>query len=654
MPWRTARNEQINPETQHNLRKRKLSMITNKEDEQKDQRVGLDMEAFEMQVDQEIDNLFVPGNGVEGADENASDVQMVDDVEIQVVGDSSPEVSAAPVFAEEKVDTASKGMDVSAFEVQIDKEIDNLFVPADFGDVPMDQSSFGAAGQGPEVLGALEVEAAAAQAAGDHVDPPPLRLELEVPEGEPTVYASQQKAPVPDRESSSLPESLEEPVKTSQELELPNLVENFNIAYLSLDWEFSSENLSKLWAALEGLQAYCGKSRETLFLFKLLRSLLHRLRNKPDSVQPEIIEMMRDGHEMLKTLLVSSDGPGTREKEKLKSLAGRYRVLRDGSSESSEEAQIETPQVERVSPFLAFSNAPVTDWTSMTRDAFPQWMESHALKAAELDKVLENQAADILSFDEKQNRKRTLSDVTSRLTRIRSVLEEYALIRRGREQEWKNGVEWLLEFNGHGDATEVRSDDEVIPESVSQPVAAPVREVPPEAMGSSGEQREEQVFFFTLGGRKFGILSKHVVKIDSVNKKRVEKIIARGHATLGDFKPFYRSLKAGLLGAWSGLPVEILKTYRFVPISLEMPEMEEASSAVGGVVLVSSGRNHGVIFVDSGAVDLHNATPLTFKKDSHGMVLGLAQAEIDSSIDVLNMDALLRRPRQEIDPEVTQ
>ncbi|NTV42928.1 MAG: hypothetical protein HGA63_06470 [Syntrophobacteraceae bacterium] len=175
-------------------------MITNKEDEQKDRRVGLDMEAFEMQVDQEIDSLFVPGNAVEGADENASDVQMVDDVEIQVVGESSPEASADPVFAEENVDTAAKGMDVSAFEVQIDKEIDNLFVPADFGDVPMDQSSFGAAGQETEVLGALEVEAVAAQAAGEQAEPPPLRLELEVPEGEPAVYASQEKAPVPDKE----------------------------------------------------------------------------------------------------------------------------------------------------------------------------------------------------------------------------------------------------------------------------------------------------------------------------------------------------------------------------------------------------------------------------------------------------------------------
>jgi hypothetical protein len=280
-------------------------------------------------------------------------------------------------------------------------------------------------------------------------------------------------------------------------------------------------------------------------------------------------------------------------------------------------------------------------------------MESHHLKAAELERVLEKEAADILSFDERQNGKSTLSEVTSRLNRVRSVLEEYALICRGREQEWKSGVEWLLEFNGHGDATEVRSDGEVISESVSQPVAAPVREVPPEAMGSSGEQREEQVFFFTLGGRKFGILSKNVVKIDSVNTKRVARIIARGHATLADFKPFYRSLKAGLLGAWSGLPAEILKTYRFRPISLEMSGTEEAPSAVGGVVLVSSGRNHGVIFVDSGAVDLHNATPITFKKGSQGMVLGLAQAEFDSSIDVLNMDALLRRPRQELDPEVT-
>lgn len=628
-------------------------MITNKEDDRKDQKLGLDVDAFAMQVDQEIDSLFVPGSLAE-EEESASDVQVVDDVEIQVVEEHSSEGPADPVMGEVHVETAPKEMDINAFEVQIDKEIDNLFVPADMADMPMDQPSIGVAEVEHAAFGALQVETPVMQPSGGPVDPVPARLEVEVPDQEPAMFASQDVPQVNVAEIPTLAQSPVAPVVTKQESELPNLVEDLNIAYLSLDWEFSVENLSKLWLALEGLKDFCGKSRETLFLFKLMRSLVHRLRTKPDSVQPEIIEMMRDGHEALKNLLLSSTGPDATEKQKLKNLASRYRVLRDGSAEKIDESEVEIPQVEKPSPFLTFSKDHVVDWTSMTRDAFPEWMQGHVFKANELKKALASEVTDILSCADGRDKKPTVGELSSKLNRLRSVVEEYAAISDTREQDWKYGVEWLFRFGGNGDAAQAIPEERVVPQSVMETPVVKSADRGSSTPGSSGEHREEQVFLFSAGERKFGILAKHVVKIESVNAKKAVKIMARGRATLADFKPFYRSLKAGLLGAWSGLPSQILKTYQFVPISLGNLGEEQPTWAVGGAVLVSSGRYHGVIFVDSGAVDLQNATLTDVRRDKRSMVLGLAQVESDLPMEVLNMDALLGRQRDSSDPGVSQ
>ncbi len=629
-------------------------MITNKEDDRKDQKLGLDVDAFAMQVDQEIDSLFVPGSIAEGAEESASEVQMVDDVEIQMVGDHSSEGTVDPVIGEANVDPSPKGMDVNAFEVQIDKEIDNLFVPADLADMPADQSFIGTAEIEHAALGALQVEAPVMQPSGGHGAPAPDRLEIEAPDQEPAILTSQDETPVEKDEPLQMAQSSVEPVLLKPESELPNLVEDLNIAYLSLDWEFSVENLSKLWFALEALKDFCGKSRETVFLFKLMRSLLHRLKTKPDSVQPEIIEMMRDGHEALKNLLLSNTGPDAREKQKLRNLASRYRVIRDGSVERGDEPEVKLPQVEKPSPFCGFSKDLLADWTSMTKQAFPEWMQGHVLKASELEKALLGEVEGILSLGDGRDKISAVGDLSSKLNRIRSIVEEYLAISRTREKEWKSCVEWLLRFEGNADAAQALPEERVVSGSVVDDSTATVADALPAASGGSGEHREEQIFLFSAGGRRFGILAKHVVKIESVNAKKVGKIVARGHATLADFKPFYRSLKAGLLGAWSGLPSEILKTYQFIPVSIESLGADQDSAMAGGAVLVSSGRNHGVIFVDSGAVDLHNATLTKIKRDNRSMVLGLAEVEPDLSMEVLNMDALLRRHREAGAPEIRQ
>lgn len=649
-----AQDERVGPGIQCNPKKRKFSMITNKEDDRKNQELGLDVDTFAMQVNQEIDSLFVPAGLGDGEEESASDIQMVDDVEIQVVGDHSSEGTADPLVGEASVGTASKGMDMDAFEERIDVEIDNLFVPTDLDDMSMDQPTIGVAGKEHAAFGAPQVQAPVMQFADEQADPVRVDLQVEVPAQEPAMLTSQDAPPTSEAEAPPLAQSPVAPVVMEQGSELPNLVEDLNIAYLSLDWEFSSENLSKLWLALEGLQDHCGKSRETLFLFKLMRSLLHRLTKEPDSVQPEIIEMMRDGHEALKDLLLSSNGPDAEEKQKLKDLASRYRVLRDGSAEKVDGSVVETPQAEKPSPFLVFSGDHVVDWHSMTRDAFPEWMQGHVLKATELEKVLVKELADIVSCGDGRDKKPAVGELSSKLNQLRSIVEEYAAISRSREQEWKNGVEWLFRFGGNGDAAQVIPEETAGPESVMEDPAARTHHSAPSTPRSPGERREEQVFLFSVGGRKLGILAKHVVKIDGVNNRKVDKIVARGHATLADFKPFYRSLKAGLLGAWSGLPSEILKTYRFVPISLENQGEDRPTFALGGAVLVSSGRNHGVIFVDSGAVDLHDAALTDIERGKRSMVLGLAQVESDPPVEVLNMDALLGRQRDAGGPEISQ
>lgn len=625
-------------------------MITNKDDEQKGQGLALDVDAFEMQVDREIDSLFVPGDVLTAPEEKPSAVHVVHDVEIQVVEAPGPVAVDESKRVGGRSEAPPAGINVEAFEMQIDKEIDSLFVPADADFEPAEETSPIITKPEIQSAGVVPDRANGGRTASEMHRPVP-KLELEG-DSESEVIETPREEMVIQMEKSSPPmDTGEIPSPSSPPSDLPGLVENFNIAYLSLDWEFSVENVTKLWGAVENLRLYCEKSRETLFLFKLLRSLLHRVRLNPDAVQPEVVEMMKNAQEVLKTLLLSETGPGSNEKEKLRNLVSRYKAMRDRFGERRE-AEAEAVRVERASPFDALRSGPRPDWPSMDLERWEQWKQTFVQVNREALRIFENVAKAVREIEGNLPRTVALRKVSQQLADVGFVLEQYASFSKARNEEWQDGLEWLRQnhLRTLEEKVAVSAPTPVFREAVHEEIPIMQRAEPAEdTLEDPVVTRNDQAFIFSLCGKQFAILAKHVLKIDRVNTKKVANIIARGYAVLSDFKPFYRSIRSGLLGAWSGLPSVVLKNYRFLPIPEEIFGMPGNSTSAGGVILVSTGRHHGIIFVDSPVVDLHNDTEIKMKRHVSGHVLGTALGDSGDPVEVLNMDALVRGPRQEGD-----
>ncbi|NLI83698.1 MAG: hypothetical protein GX443_18745 [Deltaproteobacteria bacterium] len=626
-------------------------MITNKDDEQKRQGLGLDVEAFEMQIDKEIDSLFVPGDSRQDVEETSGAVHVVDDVDIQVVEAPGPsaETEGTPKTAIEKPETPGVAINVEAFEMQIDKEIDSLFVPfesepqavPDFSPLnsPATVKKDGLASSEPkpggkekkseEPFGKLEMEAF----------PDPVVPEKGPSKESPKKGASSVLGGEPTTSAGAEPRSSE----------LPMLVEAFNIAYLSLDWEFTVENVSKLRAALEKLRVDCEKTRETQFLFKLLRSLLHRLKTNTDSVQPELIEIMRDAQESLKTLLLSNNEMGTAEREKLRSLVSRYRKLRDSFGEQKGRGQ-EAVRIPRVSPFESLRNKGCPDWSSMNADGWVCWLESVPQLNGELMRVLAGEERTVREIASSLSKTGAMTNLNHRLEELSSILADCVSFFREKQAEWEEGIRWLKDhrqgiLQEGGDKRAGYISVQESPDgkdAVKAEWTAPDREAD-EALVT----KQEQVFFFSVGGKAFAIPAKHVVKIDKIRSKKLEKILAKGFATLKELKSFYRSIRSGLLGAWHGLPSEVLSSYRFLTVPPQAMGVGEQPSNSTGIMLVSTGKGHGAIVVDSPAVVLHNDMPIQVKRGGVGPVLGTIDRDVDAPVEVIDVDALLRDLHQD-------
>ena len=110
--------------------------------------------------------------------------------------------------------------------------------------------------------------------------------------------------------------------------ELPRLVESFNAAYLSLDWEFSRENIRKLQAALKELSPYAILCTDATPLFKILNAILDRLHARPQAANTKIIELIRDSQGLLAHILFLQGEAGQSEKERVKDLINRFLEMR--------------------------------------------------------------------------------------------------------------------------------------------------------------------------------------------------------------------------------------------------------------------------------------------------------------------------------------
>ena len=242
---------------------------------QKEAASKIDFKTLGLEIDREIDSLFVPA--VDRTGEAGRPREEDDSAQFDPSGGKGQ--SGAELAAR---------VNLHALQVEIDKEIDNLLVPA---------ARSGWGGRSTRT-------------------PDPQQPENIV----------------------SKPPAFDD-VQKYQMHELSGLIELFNAAYLSLDWELSRQNIERFIDALDRLAPFASRSSEAKSVFRILDVILKRLRDRPHAVNSRLVQLIRDSQGLLAHMLLMEGGTGPHEKQRLRDLIQRFQELRQKALEAKGQAK---------------------------------------------------------------------------------------------------------------------------------------------------------------------------------------------------------------------------------------------------------------------------------------------------------------------------
>jgi hypothetical protein len=679
-----------------------MAQKTNKDE--KDKGMDIDLDAFERQIDLEIDKLFVP-----------SGVTPVEAVHLQETGGEKEEelqgsIEMKPLVLESSSTLPAKEpapapKEEAPSEIELTtEEIEFVFPvePAATSPEPEARSE-AARAEEPVKLELDEVspkETIEIQA--EYELTPPAATEsptLQLPDFEPPstpVQAPEQTVQILEEAKSGEPAS-SRPAEPATGDELKRLIEALDVANLTLDWDFSVNNITLLESALVGLQPYSMKIHEASSLIKVIRAILQRLKRHPDSISPPLVDFLADALELLKSVMQSEAGAGPEYRERLKSLLDRLQSLKSLKAptpvkEAQPDMEPATPQpasaeleefvqtapsipMPEPSPTPVFSPLPAEkrdEITGTTLSEFCEWMVMYHQRMNEALQRLDEEAKRLHQLETTLAKKTALAPVTSRLTRVRSTLMEFITSFQQDNHEWANRVESLRQLDRS-------SGTDLLAASREQPVAPSLPDFPPQPAPPAEEMEEqaepeailtpepapqpaftrtseraveswqETVCLFEIAGSGFALPASCVVKLEKIDGKKAKKLMERGYATLSDFKPLFRSVKTGVLGSFTDLPNKEIKAYRFLNLPQDIIQSAQGDSTgapssqplMGTVILVSNKQHHAMIITDPTGAEIRTETVELRSEDE--ITLGTIRAGSITSAKVLNIDMLLKK-----------
>ncbi|MGC9196429.1 MAG: hypothetical protein ACP5IL_13390 [Syntrophobacteraceae bacterium] len=247
---------------------------------------------LDSQIDSELDKLFAPSGPATTVAASESK-------------GSYPQAN----ISEDKLERTD---DLEAVHTLIEAEIDKLFVPSR---------------SRSELSSVLSTGADTFSGAPTGIDFAPQKdkpsdiIEIEIDK-----VAGKTSPPAPQADSSAdLPStSAPNPVNAR----VPELIEQFNAAYLSLDWDFTKENIDQFIYALVQIQPMASKSRDSKLVYSILEVILKRLQKRPNAINTKLVQLIRDSQGLLAHMLLMERESGPEEKQRLKDLVGLFEDLR--------------------------------------------------------------------------------------------------------------------------------------------------------------------------------------------------------------------------------------------------------------------------------------------------------------------------------------
>ncbi len=519
---------------------------------------GIDFRALELEIDGEIDSLFVPI------------VQRAGGAKTMVEAHDSSKYD--PDREKGKFcGVPGAGLDFGALQVEIDKEIDSLFVPAGKPDRNEGLVQTGNQEQ-PQTIQSKSPgsDAQNRPVAQNRGGPSPKSFEAA------TLRAQYDKAPPGDTFDS----------QKNHLHELSRLIEIFNAAYLSLDWEFSKDNIQKFAAALKQLEPFASRSSDAKTVLRIMDAILKRFVDRPHAVNRRLVQLIRDSQGLFAHLLLMESETEPHEKQRLNDLIERFQELRRRAHAVKAEAK--RPKMEEILPeaMLPASSdklkppceavpAPALSMSHKSQIEEPSSLVDKSCRSfSENLEIMDTELASLQQIEKTLRGIPALVHIADRLIEIRSALKDQADILRDTRGEMKaqgsKGAEPMAEKTAVCEKTE----------PARFPTPIPVR--------------HEDLYLIESNGECLELPASRVLKVARSPGKKGLKILKRGYATLTDFTPPFRTVKSGVLGEWTKLPAKELKSYRFEPLDPHSPDRVETSGPTA--VLTSDGQAHRIIF----------------------------------------------------------
>ncbi len=249
---------------------------------------------FESEIDSEIDKLFVPSHPSDSSSWFSSAGEEPS---------SAPAPSPPRAPGDDPLCGVEPELNIDATQIAIENEIDKLFVP--FGQTESSSSS---------------------SASADTLFGAPAQRGLSLSEDEFTTEA--QAAPTLESSRMRIDNAEVAALHSDFNSDISELIEQFNAAYLSLDWDFNKENLLRFIRALELLAPMASQSQDSKAVYKILEVVLKRLLDKPGAINSKLVQLIRDSQGLLAHMVLMGAEAGPNEKQRLHDLLQMFQNLR--------------------------------------------------------------------------------------------------------------------------------------------------------------------------------------------------------------------------------------------------------------------------------------------------------------------------------------
>lgn len=459
--------------------------------------------------------------------------------------------------------------------------------------------------------------------------------------------------------------------EAKEEPTLQELLERATVSYLSLDWEFSQENIQSMKDVILAIEAKIDLVEETRILLEILKRLLNWFSVYEQTVSSVSLALFREVLQFLSKILRKNQEIGEKEKNIVEQFRKRFNIL-------IRQYNIQEPDLEF---------APIVRELEVIQPA-PKVME---VKVSVPEPVLEKEVPSdigyIASFDDFENEiknllvnlektnerlkkvvgilnaRPNLKPIGDRLMKVVEQYENYArrinsleaflsehkasisagivAVETGEPLQTKEAFHEKLGF-------EIKPEQHLLSSGHKKDIEAeakvqiPVAEHVANLEEPAESPKIDEVYLFLCEGKYFAIPSYQLVKYDNISSKKASKLRSKGYGTLKDVKPFFKSIKHGVKDAWRNKSDRELKSMNFNYVDIkEKFGFIHGKEEYGGVAVFASDGTDNVVFIVDFVIE-DRSFPVTHVKPSRvPNLLGTTSLDRYKNIEIIDIKALL-------------